>query len=84
MKRPRTESVDPLLLSSGSTTPRSISSEYDRYRQGLVVIDDDEGWATELRRYLKERPANITKDTDIVLWWQVRSLMICCVNHLLI
>jgi hypothetical protein len=84
MKRPRTKLVDTVLPSSGSTTPRSVSSEYDRYHQGLVVIDDDEGWATELRRYLKERPANITKDTDIVQWWQVRPFMICHSSHLLI
>jgi hypothetical protein len=49
----------------------SIISEYDRYRQSLVKSDDDEGWNSEYRRYLKDRPANVTKDTDIVQWWQV-------------
>lgn len=52
---------------------KTILSEYDRYRQLLVEKDDDEGWASELRRYLKARPADVTKDTDIIQWWQVHS-----------
>jgi hypothetical protein len=51
----------------------TILSEYDRYRQSLIQKDDNEGWASELRRYLKDRPADVTKDTDIVHWWQVCS-----------
>jgi hypothetical protein len=46
-------------------------SEYDQYRRTLVNKDDDEGWNSEYRRYLKDRPANVKKDTDIVRWWQV-------------
>lgn len=74
--RPRAKPVDPPSPSSRSTTPaKSIYSEYDRYRQNLVEVDDDEGWAAELRRYLKERPANVTNDMDIVQWWQVCSFL---------
>jgi hypothetical protein len=51
----------------------ALSSEYDRYRQSLVDDDDDEGWESELRRYLKDRPASISKDTDIIEWWQVSN-----------
>jgi hypothetical protein len=48
-----------------------ILSEFDRFRLGRVTRDSEEGWASELRRYLKELPADVTKDTDIVKWWQV-------------
>jgi hypothetical protein len=64
------------LLSRGNRSITSLSSEYDRYHQKLVVINDNEGWAAELRRYLKERLADVTKDTDIVQWWQVCSLLV--------
>jgi hypothetical protein len=53
---------------------RVLSSEYDRYRQSLLEVDEGEGWSLELRHYLKDRPVDITKDTDIVEWWQVRQL----------
>jgi hypothetical protein len=49
----------------------SVLSEFDRFRLGRVTRDNEEGWAPELRRYLKELPADVTKDTDIVEWWQV-------------
>ena len=49
----------------------TIVSEYDRYRRSLVNEDDNEGWTAEYRRYLKDRPANVNKDTDIVQWWKV-------------
>lgn len=50
-------------------------SDFDRYRQSLVTKDDDEGWASEKRRYLKDMPADVTKDTDVVEWWQVCLLL---------
>jgi hypothetical protein len=50
---------------------KTVLSEYDQYRQSLVNDDDDEGWNSEYRRYLKDRPANVKKDTDIIQWWQV-------------
>ena len=52
---------------------KTIISDYDRYRKSLVNKDDDEGWNSEYRCYLKDRPANVKKDTDIVKWWQVFS-----------
>jgi hypothetical protein len=48
----------------------TLISEYDRYRQTLVEMDDDKGWAYELRCY---RPADVLKETDIAQWWQVCS-----------
>ena len=50
----------------------SILSDFDRHRLTLLLGQED-GWQAELCRYLKEMPANVTKETDIVEWWQVRS-----------
>ena len=54
-------------------TEKVLVSEYDQYRQTLVDMDDDEGWVSELRRYLKDRPVDVSKETDVVQWWQVHS-----------
>ncbi|KAF8664016.1 hypothetical protein AX14_006784 [Amanita brunnescens Koide BX004] len=49
-------------------------SDFDRHRQSLL---DQKGGSTtmdtcgaEVRRYLKEVEEDVTKDTDIVKWWQ--------------
>jgi hAT family C-terminal dimerisation region len=52
-----------------------LSSKYDCYRQSLLQSDDGEGWSSELRRYLNDRPGDVTKDTDIVQWWQDHSAL---------
>jgi len=51
----------------------SVLSEFDRYWLMLLSGQAGEGWQAELRRYLKDMPTNVTKDMDIVEWWQVRS-----------
>ena len=48
-------------------------SEFDKYRETLLTTDAEEGWASELRRYLSTMQRDVTKDTDLVEWWQVRS-----------
>jgi len=48
-------------------------SEYDKHRETLLSDDAEEGWASELRRYLKTMQRDVKKDTDIVKWWQVSS-----------
>jgi hypothetical protein len=54
------------------TADESILSEFDRHRLALLSNQaEDEGWESEMRRYLKDLPADVTKDTDIVKWWQV-------------
>jgi len=58
------------------TQGESVLSEFDRFRLGRVTRDSEEGWASELRRYLKELPADVTKDTDIIKWWQVRMVVL--------
>jgi hypothetical protein len=72
-RRPGHLPVSSSTANSDSEDPETILSEYDQYRQSLVEKDDDEGWASELWRYTKDRPANVTKDTDIIQWWQVCS-----------
>lgn len=88
--------LPPTPLDGDGERMRVLSSEYDRYCQSLLEIDDEEGWSSELRHYLKDRPGDVTKDTDIVKWWQVSQLccfiefivqlyiriMLCCSQHL--
>jgi hypothetical protein len=74
-KRPRADAVDPptqtTCIDGNAERLRVLSSEYDRYRQSLLETDKGEGWSSELRHYLKDRPGDVTKDTDIINWWQV-------------
>lgn len=78
-KRPRAEPAQPpdtQLDANGERLPaKALSSDYDRYRQSLLQTDDGEGWSSELRRYLNDRPGDVTKDTDIVKWWQDHALL---------
>ena len=47
----------------------SILSEFDHHRLALLANQtQDEGWLLEK---CQDLPANVTKDTDIVEWWQV-------------
>ena len=52
---------------------KSILSEFDHHRLSLLSANqnDEEGWRSEMCQYLKDLTANVTKDTDIVKWWQV-------------
>jgi hypothetical protein len=49
-------------------------SEFDKHRETLLSEDMEEGWASELRRYLGTMQRDVTKQTDIVEWWQVSKL----------
>lgn len=49
----------------------SVLSEYDRYRLTLLSTTECGGWEPELRRYLKDMPADVSPETDVVAWWQV-------------
>jgi hypothetical protein len=75
--RPRDESIDrtpPTQTDERGERMKVLSSEYARYRQSLVKLDEGEGWRSELRRYLGDRPLNVSKDTDIIKWWQASRL----------
>ena len=41
-------------------------SEFDKLRETLLTDDVEEGWASELRRYLGSMQREVTKDTDLV------------------
>jgi hypothetical protein len=71
-RRPRRRAANPSTADNAGAE-KALISEYDRYRRTLVDMDDNEGWASELRRYLKDRPVDVSKETDIVQWWQVHS-----------
>jgi hypothetical protein len=66
--RPRTAESTPATSAAASA---SVLSDYDRYRRTLVAEDDDFGWESELRRYLKDLPPDVTAETNIIEWWQV-------------
>ena len=59
--------------SSSTSDTRRTLSEFDKHREKLLSDDSEEGWASELRRYLGEMPRDVEKNTDIVEWWQVRT-----------
>jgi len=68
----RLTAVVPAQATDSTTQPAVRLSGFDQHRQNLVMVrEEDEGWAAELRRYLKEMPADVSKETDIVEWWQV-------------
>jgi hypothetical protein len=71
--RPKTTSMTHNLspAATAEQTDDSIISDFDRHRLTLVSHVQDEGWEAEICRYLKDLPASVSKDTDIVEWWQV-------------
>jgi hypothetical protein len=68
--RPKASMAQTIPLPTGQDCQLS---EFDRHRRSLIMQEEEEheGWAAELRRYLKAMPADVSKDTDIVEWWQV-------------
>jgi hypothetical protein len=57
----------------------TLESEFDRHRRMLLSQSggsDAGGWAAELRRYLGDLPVDVTKDTDIVVWWAVSIILV--------
>ena len=54
------------------TADKSILSDFDHHHLALLSNQaKDEGWESEMCQYLKDLPADVMKDTDIVKWWQV-------------
>jgi len=60
--------------SGDSSRSTSFLSEFNQHQQHILTQEDQEGWAAELRCYLKDVPADVTKDTDIMEWWQVCAI----------
>jgi len=73
MNHPQTTPVAAEHSDGSSAAEKLVRlSEFDRHRRTLVTAaEEDDGWATELRCYLKDMPANVSKETDIIRWWQV-------------
>ena len=70
-----TPTVQPVLDAGGDEVCSAlVVTSFDRYRQTLIRKDDKEGWAAEKCHYLKDMPADVTKETDVVEWWQVSKL----------
>jgi hypothetical protein len=59
---------------AAEVTDASNISEFDKHRETLLTGDAAEGWASELRRYLGTMQWEVTKDTDVVEWWQASDL----------
>src|SRR6266550_7615573 len=61
----------------------SLRDDFNKYRRMLLTREEDEGWQSEKRCYLKDMPRDVERDTDIVHWWQVhlyyciQSIYIC-------
>lgn len=70
---PSTQPVQPDPKSD--STPK-VLSEFDKLRETLLADDLEEGWTSELRRYLSAMERDVTKETDLVEWWQVVVLAI--------
>jgi len=75
--RPSTASIVPAVNMSSATSTSLAAhamSEFDKHRETLLSDDLEEGWASELRRYISTMQRDVKKDTDIVEWWQVRTV----------
>ena len=51
----------------------SSLSEFDKHSKTLLANDAEEGWASELRRYLGSMQIDGKKDANIIEWWQVST-----------
>lgn len=71
----QTVNAEPDAFDEGDEVMETLS-EFDKHRETLLSDDTEEGWASELRRYLKTIERGVKKETDIVEWWQV------CILHL--
>jgi hypothetical protein len=69
--RPRPSAITTVTSPTSNDAETSVMTDFDRYRRTLVAHEEDEGWQSEKRRYLKDMPADVTPETDIILYWQV-------------
>jgi hypothetical protein len=62
---------------TSETAEQGDEDEYDAHRKQLLRKSiQDEGWRSELHRYLDVIPADVGKDTDIIEWWGVCDTVI--------
>ena len=61
------------------------TSEFDKHCETLLTANTIEGWVAELHRYLSTMQLDVTKNTDLVEWWQVRHFFrIFLVTHVIL
>jgi len=65
----------PSAASTSTSAPGHAMSEFDKHHERLLSDDLEEGWASELCHYLNMMQWDIQKDTDIVEWWQVHTVI---------
>jgi hypothetical protein len=65
------EETNNLNTAASENASGSVLTEFDKQRRMLITDDAEEGWASELRRYLGNMRRDIEKDVDLVEWWQV-------------
>jgi hypothetical protein len=58
-------------MSGNTDSAGSILTDYDQYHHTLLSTNEYNTWEAELRCYLKDLPADVSAETDIVEWWQV-------------
>ena len=67
----KTASVPPSLVKCGP-----LLKDFHRHRERLTQQDktrEAEDWQSELRVYLKVVAKDVSPETDVVMWWQVRG-----------
>lgn len=70
-KPPQAANTTESTSNSGNEAHESVQSDFDQYRRSLIAQEIDEGWQSEKRRYVNKMPADVTRDTDVVKWWEV-------------
>jgi hypothetical protein len=72
----RPQAAAPAERSDGYITENDVHlTDFDVHRRALITQEENEGWSAELRRYLKDMPATVSKETDIIEWWQVHYFL---------
>ena len=66
------QTTAPTEHSDGYITENEVRlTDFNLHCRTLLTQEENEGWAAKLRRYLKDMPATVLKETDIIEWWQV-------------
>ena len=66
-------SINESARNPSASTKSHVLSEFDKLHETLLAEDAQEGWASELRHYLSTMEQNVTKETDLIEWWQVSN-----------
>jgi hypothetical protein len=74
--RPVAAAPEPAVVDVDTGNSDVEISDYDRQHVNDLSVDLEEGWASELRRYLGLVHRSVKKDADLVNWWQVSNLFL--------